>query len=185
MTKEAMIKVLRYKAEHIKTKIKPEFFAEVADTLEQEPCEDAVSKQVINELFNSEIKMYEERIETRKGANYHDETERIKEFRCRIANAEYWQYKIKDLPPVTPKAECSCNQIKWERDMAIAQLNELGYGLGEKPKTGHWINKKPRWIPSISMTIHDAYECSECGEPGIKYWRHCIHCGSPMELEEN
>lgn len=38
MTKEAMIKVLRYKAEHIKTKIKPEFFAEVADMLEQEPC---------------------------------------------------------------------------------------------------------------------------------------------------
>ena len=37
MTREVMIKVLRYKAEHIKTKIRPEFFAEVADTLEQEP----------------------------------------------------------------------------------------------------------------------------------------------------
>lgn len=34
MNKESMIKVLRYKAEHIKTKIKPEFFAEVADVLE-------------------------------------------------------------------------------------------------------------------------------------------------------
>ena len=32
--KESMIKVLRYKAEHIKTKIKPEFFNEVADVLE-------------------------------------------------------------------------------------------------------------------------------------------------------
>lgn len=36
MTKESMIKVLRYKAEHIKAKIKPEFFSEVADTLEKE-----------------------------------------------------------------------------------------------------------------------------------------------------
>ncbi len=45
MKKEAMIKVLRYKAEHIKTKIRPEFFAEVADMLEREPCEDTISRQ--------------------------------------------------------------------------------------------------------------------------------------------
>jgi len=31
--------------------------------------------------------------------------------------------------------EPCCEQIKWERDTAIAQLKELGYGLGEKPKT--------------------------------------------------
>lgn len=37
MTREAMIKVLRYKADHIKTKIRPEFFMEVAEALEQEP----------------------------------------------------------------------------------------------------------------------------------------------------
>ena len=35
MNKESMIKVLRYKAEHIKTKIKTEFFNEVADVLER------------------------------------------------------------------------------------------------------------------------------------------------------
>lgn len=28
----------------------------------------------------------------------------------------------------------TCEQIKWERDTAIKQLNELGYGLGEKIK---------------------------------------------------
>lgn len=39
MTRESMIKVLRYKAEHIKTHIKPEFFLEVAEALEQEPTE--------------------------------------------------------------------------------------------------------------------------------------------------
>ena len=46
---------------------------------------------------------------------------------------------IKELPPVQPKTGCSCEQIKWERDMAIAQLNELGYGLGGKPRTGHMV----------------------------------------------
>ncbi len=49
-----------------------------------------------------------------------------------------------------------------------------------KPKTGHWINKKPRWIPSLSMTIHDAYECSNCGEPGVHWWKYCINCGARM-----
>lgn len=70
--------------------------------LEQEPCKDYVRIQTVNELFDSEIKMYKERIETRKGSNYHDETERIKEFQSRIANAEYWQNKIKALPPLRP-----------------------------------------------------------------------------------
>ena len=67
-------------------------------------CEDCVSREAVNELFDSEIKVYEERIETRKGSNYHDEAERIKEFRSRIANAEYWQDKIKELPSVVPKS---------------------------------------------------------------------------------
>lgn len=35
MTTDAMVKVLRYKADHIKAKIKPEFFGEVADRLEE------------------------------------------------------------------------------------------------------------------------------------------------------
>jgi hypothetical protein len=67
-----------------------------------ELSKDAISRQTVNELFNSEIKMYEKRIESRKGSNYHDETERIREFRSRIANAEYWNDKIKSLPPATP-----------------------------------------------------------------------------------
>ena len=49
MTRESMIKVLRYKSEHIKTRIKPEFFSEVAEALQQQPCEDAVSRQKLKE----------------------------------------------------------------------------------------------------------------------------------------
>ena len=30
-------------------------------------------------------------------------------------------------------------QIKWERDIAIQQLNELGYQLGEKKRTSTWL----------------------------------------------
>lgn len=46
MKKESMIRVLRYKAENIKTHITPKFFQEVANTLEAEekPCSDAISR---------------------------------------------------------------------------------------------------------------------------------------------
>lgn len=94
------------------------------------------------------------------------------------------------LPPVQPKAEYSCDQIKWERDMAIAQLNELGYGLGEKPRTGHWIYDK--------RIVN--WRCSECNETPktmgycgsanfmAKYFKFCNHCGvrmvEPQESED-
>ena len=79
----------------------------------EEPCEDSISR---SQALSDYADWY--------GYGYRDNT----------------FYKLlKDMQPATPqsKAECSCDQIKWERDMAIAQLNELGYGLGEKPKVGH------------------------------------------------
>ncbi len=155
MTREEMIEMLRYKAEHIKTKIKPEFFAEVADMLEKEPCEDAISRA---------------------------DAVRVASGYCHPANIAK---ELAKLPPVTPKAECSCDQIKWERDMAIAQLKELGYGLGEKPRTGHWIE-----IAQYSDGKHKI-ECSEC--KGLIFsrghansfvvkneYKFCPHCGKRM-----
>ena len=47
MKKESMIRVLKYKAENIKTHITPKFFQEVANALEaeRETCEDAISRE--------------------------------------------------------------------------------------------------------------------------------------------
>lgn len=62
-------------------------------------------------------------------------------------------------------------QIKWERDVAIEQLKELGYGLGEKPKMGYWIEgDMTRW------------KCSNCGY-GVLDWNntpYCPNCGAMM-----
>lgn len=81
---------------------------EVIKILEREPDEDAISRS---------------------------DAVRVASGYCHPANIAK---ELAKLPPVQPKPkpECSCEQIKWERDMAIAQLNELGYGLGEKPRTG-------------------------------------------------
>lgn len=41
---------------------------------------------------------------------------------------------LSDLPSAQPDRGY-IEQIKWERDLAIRQLADLGYGLGEKPRT--------------------------------------------------
>lgn len=87
---------------------------------------------------------------------------------------------IRHLSSATPKPECSCEQIKWERDMAIAQLNKLGYGLGEKPRTAHWI--------LLDECSNGGYYCSECrkkvGKEGwsntVKKIKYCPNCGAKM-----
>ena len=48
---------------------------------------------------------------------------------------------IKELPSAQPDREL-IEQLKWERDTAIQQLKDLGYGLGEKPKTDDTISRK-------------------------------------------
>ena len=47
-------------------------------------------------------------------------------------------------------------QIMWERDVAIQQLKDLGYGLGEKPKEnkGEWLNTEEE----------GKCKCNKCGE---------------------
>jgi hypothetical protein len=125
----------------------------------EEPCEDAISR---TQALSDYADWY--------GYGYRD-------------NAFY--KLLKDMPPVIPKTECSCEQIKWERDMAIEQLKELGYGLGEKPRTGHWIE-----IAQYSDGKHKI-ECSEC--KGLIFsrghansfvvkneYKFCPHCGVRM-----
>lgn len=69
-------------------------------------------------------------------------------------------------------------QVMWERDVAIEQLKELGYGLGEKPKTGHWIKENPPMVERYPF-------CSECGlvNPFENALNYCPNCGAKMESE--
>lgn len=49
--------------------------------------------------------------------------------------------RIKALPSVQPEREI-IEQLRWERDTAIQQLKDLGYGLGEKPKPDDTISRQ-------------------------------------------
>jgi len=127
----------------------------LAEYLEQEPCDDCISRKAVLDIAKA------------SKSNWIDNSVLFK--------------RVNELPPVTPKpkTECSCDQIKWERDTAVAQLKELGYGLGEKPKMGHWKyyrNNKGDWVN----------ECSACGlDAGVGYpYPFCPNCGAKMESED-
>ena len=48
-------------------------------------------------------------------------------------------------------------QVRWERDTAIQQLTELGYGLGEKPRTQPKAEACDR-----PCTEDDYWNCNDC-----------------------
>lgn len=49
-----------------------------------------------------------------------------------IAGVESYREYIESIPSADVVSREAYDQIKWERDTAIAQLEELGYGLGEE-----------------------------------------------------
>lgn len=98
---------------------------------------------------------------------------------------------VDTAPTIEPVKTGACEQIKWERDVAIEQLKSIGKGLGEKMddvkpvKTGKWIyDTQFHWYRS---------SCSECGymrTTDIKAdnwngWKYCPNCGARLEREDD
>lgn len=88
-------------------------------------------------------------------------------------------------------------QVKWERDLAVKQLEDLGYGLGEKPRVGRWVLKKelvplpwdsdPLNWDNYDKDTHsewkEFYHCSNCDwkSGDFKGGNYCRNCGVKME----
>lgn len=93
------------------------------------------------------------------------------------------RYALSDLPSAEP-----ISQIKWERDTAIAQLKELGYGFGEKPRKGKWIphSEISREYKETALVYvrYDYWFCDACGyrvDKGQPIYNFCPNCGTRME----
>ena len=67
------------------------------------------------------------------------------------------------------------DQTRWERDIAISQLEELGLGFGEKTdKVKEAIEKQ---IPKKAING----ECPVCGELVERWdWKYCVKCGQAL-----
>lgn len=79
------------------------------------------------------------------------------------------------------------NQIRWERNIAIGQLNELGIGLGEKVNHVKELIERDRLKPpTVSNKYGDkgvALRCSNCFESiGSNYWNFCPECGQRISI---
>lgn len=93
---------------------------------------------------------------------------------------------IEQLPSLEP----IIGRIRWERDVAISQLKELGYGFGEKPKKGKWIEYEQEFMSEepLKMVQKTVRECSVCtakiaGMVGIM--NYCPNCGADMREKQN
>ena len=67
-------------------------------------------------------------------------------------------------------------QVKWERDVAIEQLKELGYGLGEKPRIGHWIDGDDK-CPCCGKSKFEGLDADIWADWQPKF---CPQCGAKM-----
>ena len=97
---------------------------------------------------------------------------------------------LNSLPVVDPKKGTvpvgAYEQTRWERDIAISQLAEIGKSLGEKmddivPNRGKWVMK-----PDPYGFFDEIPVCSECGCT-TRYREKtmfCPHCGAKMERSE-
>ena len=91
---------------------------------------------------------------------------------------------IEDMPAADV---VDVEQLKWERDTAIEQLQSYGIGLGEKTDIvkvnhGEWelLNIGPDWADT---------KCSQCGaehgfSPYKDFYKFCPDCGAKMDKEE-
>lgn len=94
----------------------------------------------------------------------------------RLENHDYTEDELNEALNIAMQTLGAIDQIQWERDTAIAQLKDLGYSLGEKPKTGHWIK--------INVNYYNRYQCNQCDRLVEEKTDFCPHCGADMRGEE-
>ncbi len=98
------------------------------------------------------------------------------------------KHEIADAPAVEAVPKSYADQIRWERDIAIGQLNEIGCGFGQKMDE---VKKKLETVPVVHgewrHICGDEWCCTECGhvistdgsweKPTGKF---CEECGADM-----
>lgn len=127
-----------------------EVFSLCAKALEQAPCEDTISRQVVKERM---IKY-----------GFHAPDMTVTEF-------------VEDLPPVTPQyTNAEIQKIQELEQAEIKKAYELG--KAEQPKVGHWIMTSD-YLTTAYGSI-DYVKCSCCGEDSLEEGDYCPNCGSKM-----
>lgn len=163
-----------------------EWLKELKQLREQEPCENAISRDELLKAMDTWDKfgytetgcfVREPKNDCVKYIHYDDV------IKC-----------IKGMPPVTPQQSCEDIAKAFQLGMALGfgekydemdkVMEEVKKPVTPQPKTGHWV----RWYEIIEKeycTIHEPHcKCSECNreyEPYIaSLFNYCPNCGARM-----
>lgn len=100
-----------------------------------------------------------------------------------IAFVKLHPVRISAKPKADTVSKALYEQIKWERDIAISQLESYGVGLGEQADVGKvtygcWVKK----LHKDPRGDYHLYHCSLCDEPSAREKNYCPNCGAKMDL---
>lgn len=113
-----------------------------------------------------------------------------------MSGMDFATKKVVDAPAADVVSKDLYEQIKWERDVALAQLEEYGVSLGEKADVVEV--RHGRWEPimtskTLSFYLASGWKCSCCGYEiedkseklhYPKWLKYCWNCGAKMDKEE-
>lgn len=97
---------------------------------------------------------------------------------------------IESLPAAAVVSQAVFDQVKWERDTALATLEEHGIGLAQKADVAEVVHGK--WVKNEEESqkhIEAIYFCSACqnweawGE--TEKYNYCPNCGAKMDGKGN
>lgn len=97
-----------------------------------------------------------------------------------------WKHKFHDAPPKFV-SQGVVDQIRWERDTALSQLEQIGKGLGSKMDDIVTLLKeqeavKPIKKDTVEITARYEFDCP-CGAPLLIGQPYCADCGRSVKWE--
>jgi len=130
------------------------------DTLVKiEPCEDAISRQAVDNYI----------IKLLSGYLYDEERTRLEEL-----SAYLWE-----LPSVNPQEPKYCDRnICIKNEYNGIGCDECEVTKSQDPKTGHWISY---WDEEARCYV---YKCPECGNKQPFDTKHCWECGARLDAPD-
>ena len=141
----------------------------ISKMLEQEPCEDAISRDEFLKTIDTWDKF---------GCDADTKLVPYQDHYIPYIHYDDVVKCIKGMPSVTPHyADAEMQKMQEMEQAEIQKAYELG--KMEQPKTGHWINE------ILPLPLSDgSKECVKCSKCGLHYDNpsyYCPNCGAKME----
>ena len=93
-----------------------------------------------------------------------------------------WKHKFHDAPPKFV-SQGVVDQIRWERDTALSQLEQIGKGLGSKMDDIVALLKEQKTAMKPKNIDKVGGKCPVCGLRMARNHKYCYQCGQEMDWE--